>query len=134
MTILIKNKRIYTTFSREGIHCFPEALTDPQYKTNDDMDVSFLGYPHRHIFHFYVEIDVQHDNRDIELIQFKRWLESIYNNSTLFLDNKSCEMIADDLALIIHDKFPTKSFMIKISEDLEHGICKEYQVENSFIK
>jgi hypothetical protein len=40
----------------------------------------FLGYPHRHIFHFRVSIDVFHNDRDIEFIQFKRWLEGLYNN------------------------------------------------------
>ena len=44
-----------------------------------------------------------HDDRDIEFIQFKRWLERLHaevesSASVLQLDFKSCEMIADDLA------------------------------------
>ena len=46
--------------------------------TGDEYDVSFLGYPHRHIFHFKVMIEVYHDDRDIEFIQFKRWMEGLY--------------------------------------------------------
>jgi hypothetical protein len=91
-------RKIWVTFRREGIHCYPAAATDPKLNTAGEYDVSFLASPHRHIFHFRVWIDVFHNDRDIEFIQFKRWLESLYsgNNTVLELDWKSCEMIADD--------------------------------------
>ena len=63
---------IWVTFKKEGIHKYPAALEDPALATGDEYDVSFLGYPHRHIFHFKVAIEVFHDDRDIEFIQFKR--------------------------------------------------------------
>ena len=63
---------IWVTFKKEGIHKYPAALEDPALATGDEYDVSFLGYPHRHIFHFKVEIEVFHNDRDIEFIQFKR--------------------------------------------------------------
>ena len=90
-------RKIWVTFRREGIHCYPAAATDPKLNTAGEYDVAFLASPHRHIFHFRVWIDVWHNDRDIEFIQFKRWLESLYsgNNSVLELDFKSCEMIAD---------------------------------------
>ena len=47
-------RKIWVTFRKEGIHKYPAALTDPLLATNDEYDVSFLGYPHRHIFHFRV--------------------------------------------------------------------------------
>jgi hypothetical protein len=92
-------RQIWVTFRREGIHKYPAALDDPKLATGDKYDVSFLGYPHRHIFHFRVSIDVWHNDRDIEFIQFKRWLEALYSVGTncLRLDYKACEMIADDL-------------------------------------
>ena len=43
---------IWVTFRKEGIHKYPAALTDPKLATGGADDVSFLGYPHRHIFHF----------------------------------------------------------------------------------
>ena len=97
------DRKIWITFRQEGIHKYPAAATDPALATGDAYDVSFLGYPHRHIFHFRVWIDVFHNDRDVEFIQFKRWLEALYsgNNSVLNLDFKSCEMIADDLYLQI---------------------------------
>ena len=76
------NKLIFVTFQKEGIHKYPAALTDPTLATGDEYDVSFLGYPHRHIFHFKVWISVEHSDRDIEFIQFKRWLENLYKDST----------------------------------------------------
>ena len=89
-------RMIWVKFQKEGIHCYPAALDDPDLATGDEYDVSFLGHPHRHTFHFRVWIEVIHDDRDIEFIQFKRWMESLYG-TTLELDYKSCEMIASDL-------------------------------------
>ena len=94
-------KMIWITFRKEGIHKYPAALDDPKLATGDRYDVSFLGYPHRHIFHFKVAIEVFHDDRDIEFIQFKRWIEDMYSEGTLQLDFKSCEMISDDLYICL---------------------------------
>ena len=114
-------KMIWVTFQREGIHKYPAALTDPKLATGDEYDVSFLGYPHRHIFHFKVAIEVFHDDRDIEFIQFKRWLENLYKGATLALDFKSCEMIAEDLYGEINGKYPNRDVWIDVSEDNENG-------------
>ena len=85
-------RMIWVTFRKEGIHKYPAASTDAKLKTGDEYDVSFLGYPHRHIFHFTVAIEVFHNDRDIEFIQFKRWLEQLYSSDkgVLSLDYKSC--------------------------------------------
>lgn len=112
---------IFVTFQKEGIHKYPAALTDPTLATNGVDDVSFLGYPHRHIFHFKVHISVTHSDRDIEFIQFKRWLESLYSTSTLQLNYKSCEMIAEELYDVISAKYPNREVWIEVSEDNENG-------------
>jgi hypothetical protein len=121
-------RQIWVTFRREGIHKYPAALTDPNLATGDKYDVSFLGYPHRHIFHFRVCIDVFHNDRDIEFIQFKRWLEELYNGdqATLQLDYKSCEMIADDLYVQIAVRYPNRCVIIEVSEDGENGCSITY--------
>ena len=124
-------RSIWVTFSKEGIHKYPAALEDPKLATGDWDDVSFLGYPHRHIFHFKVWIEVFHDDRDIEFIQFKRWLERLYaevesSTSVLQLDYKSCEMIADDLATEIQNKYPDRYIKISVAEDNENGCEMEY--------
>ena len=122
------NKMIWVTFRKEGIHKYPAALTDPNLATGDEYDVSFLGYPHRHIFHFRVWINVLHNDRDIEFIQFKRWLESLYNGqgSVLSLDYKSCEMMSDDLHAQIQAKYPGREVWIEVSEDGENGSFIKY--------
>jgi len=113
-------KMIWVTFRKEGIHMYPAAATDPKLKTGDEYDVSFLANPHRHIFHFKVYIEVFHDDRDIEFIQFKRWLEKLYQG-TLELDFKSCEMIAEDLHAVITERYPNREIWIEVSEDGENG-------------
>lgn len=126
--LVTKRNRIWVTFTKEGIHCYPAAATDPSLKTGDWRDVSFLATPHRHIFHFRVEIDVFHNDRDVEFIQFKRWLERLYNEGTLELSYKSCEMIADDLAETIHQTYPDRCLVISVAEDNENGCIKHYEV------
>ena len=122
-------RSIWVTFSKEGIHKYPAALEDPKLATGDEYDVSFLGYPHRHIFHFKVWIEVFHDDRDIEFIQFKRWLESLYGDGIIQLDFKSCEMIADNLAEQIQDRYPGRYIKISVAEDNENGCEMDYPVE-----
>ena len=114
-------RSIWVTFTKEGIHKYPAALEDPALATGDEYDVSFLGYPHRHTFHFKVQIQVTHNDRDIEFIQFKRWLENLYKEDLLQLDYKSCEMIADDLYLQINEKYPGRFVVIDVAEDGENG-------------
>ena len=111
-------RQIWVTFQKEGIHCYPAAASDPALATGDEYDVSFLASPHRHIFHFQVWIDVVHNDRDIEFIQFKRWLENLYRDDTLQLDHKSCEMISDDLYLQIAQKYPDR---VLVSLTAENG-------------
>jgi hypothetical protein len=120
------NKMIWVTFRKEGIHKYPAALTDPTLATGDEYDVSFLGYPHRHIFHFRVWIGVTHNDRDIEFIQFKRWLENLYKDGTMTLDYKSCEMMSDELYDAITQKYPGREVWIEISEDGENGSFIKY--------
>ena len=129
MTNALDNAKrsIWVTFTKEGIHKYPAALNDPELATGDEYDVSFLGYPHRHTFHFKVQIQVTHNDRDIEFIQFKRWLENLYKEDLLQLDYKSCEMIADDLYLQINNKYPGRFVVINVAEDNENGCQIEYQ-------
>mgnify|MGYP006220280153 CR=1 FL=1 len=111
-----KQKFIWVTFQKEGIHKYPDAPDG----------VEFLKYPHRHIFHFRVELEVFHDGRDVEFILLKRELEGLYNKGTLQLDYKSCEMMADDLFEYIAREFPDRDVIIEVSEDGENGTRAYY--------
>ena len=118
-------RQIWVTWQKEGIHKYPAALTDPGLA-----DVQFLGHPHRHIFHFRVWIDVFHNDRDVEFIQFKRWCESLYSGqgAVLSLDYKSCEMIADDLYIQIAGRYPGRVVHIEVAEDGENGALIRYEL------
>ena len=119
-------RMIWVTFQREGIHKYPGADTDPSLATGDEYDVSFLGYPHRHIFHFKVAIQVFHNDRDIEFIQFKRWLENSFKTGLMQLDHKSCEMISDELYDYIANRYPDRDIEITVAEDGENGATIYY--------
>ncbi len=70
---------IWVTFRKEGIHKYPDA---PE-------GVEFLRHPHRHIFHFRVELEVMHDDRDVEFILFNSELEAMYDGDTMPLDYRN---------------------------------------------
>jgi len=120
--ISVKWRSACVTFQQEMEHKFPQAATDPKYE-----DVKFLGYVHRHILHFKVSIQLFHDDRDIEFIQFKRWLQSLYGSGTLEVDYQSCEMISDRLAEKIHEKYPGREIKIEVFEDGENGSISHYK-------
>jgi hypothetical protein len=127
-------RTIFVRFQKEGIHKYPAAATDPALATGDEYDVSFLATPHRHIFHFDVAIEVFHNDRDIEFIQFKRWLENQYSQGILALDYKSCEMISDDLYDVIATRYPDRSISIQVSEDNENGAHIVYNTTTNLHK
>ena len=118
---------IEVSFQKEGIHKYPAALDDPKLA-----DVSFLGYPHRHIFHFYVRLEVEHNDRDVEFILFKRELENLFETGTMQCDYKSCEMLAEDLINYIQENYPKRDITVKVYEDDENGAILEYSRNLNF--
>ena len=119
---MAKIKRwIEVSFQKEGMHKYPAALEDPKLA-----DVSFLGYPHRHIFHFYVQLEVFHNDRDVEFILFKRELENLFRQGTMQCDYKSCEMLAEDLIEYVSAKYVGRDMTVKVYEDDENGAILEF--------
>ena len=112
---------IWVTFQKEGVHRYPAAASDPKLAA-----VSFLASEHRHIFHFRVELEVFHDDRDVEFILLKRELEGLYTTGTLQLNNMSCEMIARELLDYIKTYYPGRDSTIQVSEDNENGCSLVY--------
>jgi len=108
---------IWVTTQREFMHKYNDA----------PKEVKFLSYPHRHIFHFKVYIEVRTNDRDIEFIIFKRFIEKLLNNFKFDLNGSSCEMISDYLIVFIKGKYPHRKVKIEISEDKENGILMNYE-------
>jgi hypothetical protein len=107
---------IFVTFQKEGIHRYPLA----------PKEVEFLRHPHRHMFHFRVEMEVFHDDRDVEFIMWKREMEKLYSDSTLQLDYKSCEMLARELLEYNLKAYPDRNLAVTVSEDGENGATLTY--------
>jgi len=108
---------IWVTNQKELFHKYPNAPDE----------VAFLRNEHRHIFHFKTYIEVTHNDRDIEFILFKRFiqtfLEDVHAND---LNHKSCEMLSDEIYNYINKKYPNRNIIIEVSEDKENGSYKEY--------
>jgi len=97
--------RIVVKFQFEGIH---------QWEGCPYKDVSFLRFPHRHIFYVRAEKVVSHDDREIEIIRLKREMKSQFADG-IRLGNKSCEMLAQEIK---------KEFgcdLVEVLEDNENG-------------
>jgi len=116
---------VWVTFEFEGFH---------KYKDADD-EVSYLRKRHRHIFKVRAEVEVFHDDREIEFISLKNFLQRYSNHVNL--NNKSCEMLCDIFADAIIEKYKlaelydtlgkkTRRIMIEVSEDGENGAYKIY--------
>jgi hypothetical protein len=116
METLVNKSYIWVKFQKEGIHRYPLALTEIKLET-----VKFLGNDHRHIFHFKVQLEVFHDDRDVEFIMFKRELERLYDVGAMMIDHKSCEMLARDLHDYVATHYPGRDITIDVSEDNENG-------------
>lgn len=106
-------RNIIVSLQVEGLHSWSECPI-PR--------VSFLRNIHRHIFHIKIEKEVSHNDRDIEIIMFKRevteYLRKKYfskKSNTIIFKNKSCEMIAEEIL----KKFNCVS--VEVLEDNENG-------------
>ena len=109
--------KIIVKLNIEGLH---------RWKDCDIEEVMYLKNLHRHLFFIRVIKDVSHNDRDIEIIKFKksiidylnyRWYDDNYK--CLMFNNMSCENIAKDL----YKKF--KASLVEVLEDNENGalIC-----------
>lgn len=116
---------IWVSFQKKGLHRYPAAETDKNLES-----VRYLQFLHRHLFKFKVSIEVFHDDRDIEFHIFLNWLESLYDSNILELDYKSCEMIADDLAEKIQEKYEGRDIKIDVAEDGECG-CENFYLKKA---
>jgi hypothetical protein len=104
------NKKIVVNLQIEGIH---------YWKDCDIEEVSYLKYPHRHIFYIEVHKEVTHNDRDIEIIKFKNKIINYFGSQPVHFENKSCEDIAEEIL----NSF--KACYVKVLEDNENGAILE---------
>lgn len=87
-------RAIIVNFRIEALHRWAECPLD---------DVSYLRDLHRHVFHIKAVKAVDHGDRDIEIIEYKRLLKDYFvkffdlQYNCANLGNRSCEHIAQEL-------------------------------------
>lgn len=88
---------IVVTLQIEGLHNWPEAKRMIP-------EMAFLSDLHRHIFFITAKKNVEHNEREIEIIQFKRELIDYFKRNYFKHDinihnfgARSCETLAQDL-------------------------------------
>ena len=102
---------IWVTFSFEGFHAYPVAPSD----------VAYLRDVHRHLFKVRVEVEVFHDERDIEFHQFLRFCRAPYLANSTACSSKSCETLAREIAERVQLKYLHRAVAVEVSEDGECG-------------
>lgn len=120
-TITSAKRWIWVTFQKIGFHRYPAASTDVSLT-----DVSYLGDRHRHKFGFKVQIEIFHNDRDVEFHQALNYCESLYTDKHLEIDFKSVEMLADNLYAALISRYPERDMKIEVTEDGECGCTIEY--------
>lgn len=119
---VIQDIAVTTRTSFEGIHCWPDAPDE----------VWFLRYPHRHVFGVEVKLWVDHGDRDVEFIMFKRAVNrAISSNASVRngvwdMGSLSCEQVAGKIYdALVRDQGAVvdrmRTVQITVDEDGENG-------------
>lgn len=69
-------------------------------------------------------MEVFGDDREVEFIQMKRWLESMFDKRTIEFNHKSCEMIADSILSSVWTNYcmiKPRHIIVEVNEDGENG-------------
>lgn len=103
---------IVVTLNFEGVHLWPGCPHE---------EVDFLTVHHRHMFYVRATKAVTHDDRDIEIIMFKRQIQRFIKNlfphkdDCLLMGHTSCEMLCRQL----QQEFDLE--YVQVLEDNENG-------------
>lgn len=107
---------IYITTQFEGIHRYKDAPSQ----------VSYLREFHRHLFKIRIQVEVEHNERDIEFIMFKHQIDNFIE--VHYLDKEvdlSCESIAEELIEYVILMLGDRKVICEVSEDGENGAILE---------
>ena len=115
----------------EGIHCWPEA---PE-------EVKFLRKRHRHIFQIRANVEVEHNDRDVEFIMLKHrvdeWLNTKYEQggagNVWHMGRMSCEQVAEEAIEVIKQFVgDQRTITVFVSEDGENEAMVQYTYVGEF--
>lgn len=102
----------------ELIHCWPKAPTE----------VLYLRSRHRHMAHVRAEIEVFDDDRELEFIMVKHYLERWIDTDKECWDiSISCEQIAKKVLAVLQSKYGDhRDITVSVFEDGENGAVVKY--------
>lgn len=106
-------KFIVVNLQVEGVHAWSDCPIE---------QVSYLRNEHRHIFFITLEKVVQHNDRDIEIIMFKKEVKDYLNSEYGVNERGICNfgnMSCEDIAEILMIRYKCES--VKVLEDNENG-------------
>ena len=95
--------------------------------------VAFLRSPHRHKFYVEVEIEVFHDDRELEFLMVKEKLEHHLMVATkclgrsMWQETASCEQMCEGLLNFIIKSYGERDVTVSVFEDNENGGKLRYE-------
>lgn len=86
-------------------------------------EVQYLRNLHRHMFHYEVELEVFHDDRELEFIMVKHDIDTYLMDHSVGWDEKtSCEQMAKYIGAWLQTKHGfDRDLTVSIFEDNENG-------------
>lgn len=99
---------IFVRFTRHGVHCWPGA---PERR-------AYLRNPHRHLFHVEVQMEVTHDDREVEFHDVQQFAMANFPGGDM--GSQSCEMMARALCGVVSARF-ARVVRVTVAEDGEVG-------------
>ena len=108
-----KTKLIIVRGQYEYIHRYVNA---PQ-------EVMYLRNKHRHVFNYEVELEVYHNDRELEFIMVKHDIDSyLAERYVNWTDETSCEQMAECIGLYLQTKHGfERKLTVSVFEDNENG-------------
>lgn len=108
-TAVLVSSTAWVTCQFEGWHAWPDA---PELRV-------YLSSPHRHLFKVLVELEVFHDDREVEFHDLLDFVRSLLPGPDL--GAQSCEMMARNMCHSIRSRYPGRDCLVSVSEDGEVG-------------
>lgn len=114
---------VFCKESFEGIHRFDDAQSE----------VVYLRQPHRHMFGVCIELEVKHDDREVEFIMLKHklrsWLRQRCVDGVWPMGTMSCEQLAKLVIDMVSHLYPGRRWVkVTVDEDGENGASVETEV------
>lgn len=96
-------------FSVPGFHCWPGASGERSY----------LADRHRHLFLVEVELQVFHEEREVEFHDLLDFCKNVFPGGEM--GAKSCETMATELYKEVAGQYPDRRLVVSVFEDGEVG-------------